>query len=40
AYSVLSQASWTSAGLTPLRGWRAALDEAIAAPAPESSSLP
>ncbi|WP_343287240.1 dTDP-4-dehydrorhamnose reductase [Gordonia sp. SID5947] len=30
AYSVLSGASWASAGLTPLRDWRAALHAAVA----------
>ncbi len=30
AYSVLSNAAWIAAGLTPLRPWRAALDHAIA----------
>ncbi|MEV6767018.1 dTDP-4-dehydrorhamnose reductase [Nocardia sp. NPDC051030] len=29
AYSVLSNAAWTSAGLTPLRDWRAALKDAL-----------
>ncbi|MGC4962109.1 dTDP-4-dehydrorhamnose reductase [Gordonia sp. DT101] len=29
AYSVLSGASWTTAGLTPLRDWRAALQAAV-----------
>lgn len=29
-YSVLSQRSWVAAGLTPLRGWRPALAEAVA----------
>ncbi len=32
AYSVLSGRSWSGAGLTPLRDWRAALHEAIAGP--------
>lgn len=31
AYSVLSSASWTAAGLTPLRDWRSALAAAFAA---------
>jgi dTDP-4-dehydrorhamnose reductase len=35
AYSVLSSASWQSAGLTPLRDWRAALADAFAT-APEA----
>jgi len=35
AYSVLSQAAWVSAGLTPLRPWRAALAAAFAS-APEA----
>jgi len=30
AYSVLSNAAWIAAGLTPLRPWRAALEHAIA----------
>nr|WP_268236737.1 dTDP-4-dehydrorhamnose reductase [Rhodococcus trifolii] len=30
AYSVLSPASWTGAGLTPLRGWQDGLDAALA----------
>lgn len=30
AYSVLSNAAWIAAGLTPLRPWRVALDHAIA----------
>ena len=30
AYSVLSAAAWAHAGLTPLRGWRAALADAFA----------
>lgn len=29
AYSVLSDRSWTAAGLTPLRPWRAALEDAL-----------
>ncbi|VFA99319.1 dTDP-4-dehydrorhamnose reductase [Nocardia cyriacigeorgica] len=29
AYSVLSGASWADAGLTPLRDWRSALDDAL-----------
>ncbi len=30
AYSVLSNSSWAAAGLTPLRDWRFALDDALA----------
>lgn len=32
AYSVLSNRAWADAGLTPLRDWRLALDDALARP--------
>ncbi|MFT3663085.1 MAG: dTDP-4-dehydrorhamnose reductase [Gordonia sp. (in: high G+C Gram-positive bacteria)] len=40
AFSVLSPRSWTAAGLTPLRDWRAALTDALAAdPATDAAGI-
>ncbi|GAB2639135.1 dTDP-4-dehydrorhamnose reductase [Gordonia jinhuaensis] len=39
SYSVLSNRSWSQAGLTPLREWQAALHAAIAAAPAESGTL-